>query len=109
MLTTNYKENEVITLKLSTGEEVLGYYVDSDADQITLRKPVTLVVTSNEGGVALAPFIMTSDYIKDNTKLKFYKTGIIVDLKAGEDFTNAYTKQMSGIDLSAETKPGLII
>lgn len=108
MLQQKYKQNEVITIKLVSGEEVMGYFISMTAEEITLRKPVTPVAT--ESGVGLAPYIMTSDYLQSGNvgELSFNKQTIITHIPTEKQFANAYTKQVSGLDLSGSNKPGLI-
>lgn len=107
MLITN-KANDVVTLKLVSGEEVIGYFVNADANEVTLRKPVVPVPTG-EGTMALAPFIMSSDYLKDGkAELGFNKSTVITVVDTSQQFKDVYTKQVSGLDLSQSKTPGLI-
>lgn len=103
------KSNDVVTIKLVSGEEVIGYYVGEDAEGVTLRKPVVPVPTG-QGSVGLAPFIMSSDYLQGgNPEIKFNKTTVITTVRTHKQFSDAYTQQVSGIDLSPSSKlPGLI-
>lgn len=99
--------NDVVTLKISTGEEIIGYFVSETDQQIVIRKPVTLVIQGE--GVALAPYIMTSDYLTTNEEMPFYKNSVVTMVSASKQFADAYTKQFSGLDLSTGAKQGLIM
>jgi len=100
------KANQVVTLKLVSGEEVIGYFKEEDDNSITLRKPVVPVPTQ-EGSLALAPMIMSSDYLRDGDgAMTFNKATVITTLPTGREFSSFYTKQVSGLDL--DVKPGLI-
>ncbi len=103
------KINEVVTLKLVSGEEVIGYFVAEDAESIVLRKPLVPVATG-QGSIGLAPFVMSSDYLKPgaNVDIPFNKQTIISTVPTEKQFADAYTQQVSGIDMSASGKPGLI-
>ena len=108
MLQTKYKANDVISLKLVTGEEVIGYYVRTTGDgEIIMRKPTTIVPTDT--GLAFAPFMMTSDYLKDNTEMPFNVRNIIINTPSSKSFADAYMQQFSGLDMTTESKPKLII
>lgn len=108
MLKTTQKVNDVVTVKLVSGEEVMGYYVKDDMMSITLRKPIVPVPTEG-GNVGLAPFIMTSDYLREGDgELSFNRATIITVTKTNKAFSDAYIQQVSGIDVSTGTKPGLI-
>ena len=38
----NYKENDIVSLKLVSGEEVLGKFKSGDGDIITIEKPLVM-------------------------------------------------------------------
>lgn len=105
-----HKANDVVTVKLVSGEEVIGYYVAEDAEGITLRKPVVPVPTGQQS-MGLAPFVMSSDYLQPggNPEIRFNKTTVITTVKTQKQFTDAYTQQVSGLDMSASKTPGLIV
>jgi|TARA_R110000851_G_scaffold123841_1_gene253802 hypothetical protein len=108
MLKTTYTTNEVITLKLVSGEEIIGYYVKDDMASITLRKPLVPVPT-DAGSVGLAPYIMSSDYLREaGGELGFSKNTIVTDTPTSKDFADAYVQQVSGLDVRHNNKPGLI-
>ena len=108
MLQTKHKENEVVTIKLVSGEEVIGYYVSEDMGGVTLRKPVVPVPTQ-EGTMALAPYIMSSNYLHEaDGKVTFNKATVITVLATDEQFKNAFAKQVSGLDLAPGAASKLI-
>jgi len=108
MLQTKHKANDVVTLKLVSGEEVIGYYVSEDMGGVTLRKPVVPVPTA-EGNMALAPYIMSSNYLREaDGQVIFNKQTVITVLATDEQFKNAFTQQVSGLDLAPGTASKLI-
>jgi hypothetical protein len=108
MLQSTQKPNEVYTVKLVTGEEVIGYLVSDAKDGITLRKPV--VPVQMDDGWGLAPYLMTSDYLHSGKgELNFAPSAIITSDLTGTGFATMYMQQVSGIDMSANSKPGLIM
>jgi hypothetical protein len=108
MLQPTQKSNEVYTVKLVTGEEVIGYLVSNTSAGITLRKPV--VPVQMDDGWGLAPYLMTSDYLHSGKgELNFEPSAIITSDPTGAGFTGMYTQQVSGLDMSANSKPGLIM
>jgi hypothetical protein len=107
MLQTN-KKNDVVTLKLVSGEEIIGHFVSNDINGITLRKPVVPVPTSN-GNMGLAPFIMSSDYLNSGDgEITFNHTTVITTITTGTQFKSAYARQVSGFDLVPSHGTGLI-
>jgi hypothetical protein len=108
--TKTYNEHDVVTIKLVSGEEVIGYFVSEDAAEIILRKPVVPVPTDDGAGIALAPFLMSVDYLQNGDgQIPYNRTTVITDMLTGDGFKNVYVQTVSGVDLSASTKPGLIM
>jgi hypothetical protein len=86
--TTNYKQNDVITLKLVTGEEVIGLFIESSGFHIKLKRPVSLVAM--EKGVGFAPFAMSADPAVNEF---IFKIGsIITDFKTSNEYAVEYGK-----------------
>ena len=109
MIQQKHKANDVLTIKLTTGEEVIGYYVTHDSSGMTLKRPVVPVPTG-DGKVGLAPYIMSSDYLHTGSgEIDFNDVSIVTVVKTNKQFADVYVQQVSGIDLRAESKPGLII
>jgi len=109
MLQTKIKTNDVVTIKLVSGEEVIGRFVQEDTTSITLRKPV-VPVPAGQQSMGLAPFVMSCDYLHSDTnnEIKFNKdTMIISPMLTNKQFADAYLQQTGGLDLST-SNPGLI-
>ena len=105
MLKTAHKENDVVSLKLSTGEEIVGYFISSDGIEVVIRKPLSLIATQE--GAGFAPFMITSDTMAST--VSFSKSNIVTMMATASHFADPYTKQMSGLDMSESKKSGLIL
>ena len=109
MLKVKHETNDVITIKIMSGEEIIGYYHDSTPTTLTLRRPMVPVATG-EGTVGLAPYIMSSNYLHEGDGLiPFNLHSIITQVPTSDQFANVYTQMASGIDMSASKKSGLIL
>lgn len=109
MLQQKWNTTDVLTIKLLTGEEVIGTFVSSDSEEIILRKPLVPVPTGS-GSVGLAPYIMSSDYLNTGSgEIPFSRSGMVTVVKTSKQFADVYVQQVSGVDLRAESKPGLIM
>lgn len=104
--TSKFKLNDVVTIKLTSGEEVIGYFVRDDMSGITLRKPIVPVPTSS-GSIGLAPYLMSSSYLQDGTEMTFSSHAVITRMETSKQFAEAFIQQVSGLDL-APSSPGLI-
>lgn len=108
MLVSKINKNDVVTIKLVSGEEVIGYYESEDDNNVMLRKPVVPVPTGNQS-MGLAPYIMSSDYLTaGNGVVPFNRSSITTTLSTSKQFRDVYVQQVSGIDLSGGKTSGLI-
>jgi len=87
-----YKDGDVVTLKLSSGEEIVAKLVKENKDSLTVQMPLTLVAT--EQGMSLAPYLFT---ITPDTRLDIRLNSVITVVKSAEDTAKGYTQQTSGI------------
>jgi small nuclear ribonucleoprotein (snRNP)-like protein len=89
---SKFEQNDVVTIKLSSGEEVLGKFVSEDMMSITLSKCLMIAMTAK--GPAMAPILMTVDPDKD---LTFNKNSITVITSSDKEIAAQYTTQTTGI------------
>lgn len=87
-----YSEGDVVTLKLTSGEEVLGRFVSDDMVGITLSKPLTIGMTPK--GPGMAPVLMT---VNPEANLTFNKQAIVVSAPCYKEIADQYVYQTTGI------------
>jgi hypothetical protein len=87
-------ENDIVSLKLLTGEEIMATYVTDKGDSITVKKPST--IASNGQGMGIVPWMMTS---KSETA-DINKSAIIAMAPTDDEIAKAYTETTSGIKLA---------
>ncbi len=88
-------EGEVVTLKLSTGEELIAKLIEDGALYYKLSKPMVLSMTQK--GVGMMPYLFT---VNPEKEIKLFKTNVVVMEVTDKDFANAYTQQTTGIALA---------
>lgn len=96
LINTPVKKGDVITLKLTTGEEVIATYQNDDTASIEVTKCACLV--PNQQGMGLAPWLMTADLDKQSVNIN--KSNVLVWLKTQEDLAKMYTQATTGIQLA---------
>jgi len=92
LLNIPYRPGDTVTVKLSTGEEVLGKYVGDEKDSISISKPVVLTPTP-QGQIALTPYIFSGD--SDNVLFKNHH--VICITSAKKQFSDNYIQATTGI------------
>jgi hypothetical protein len=86
---------EVITLKLSTGEELIAKLIEDGPLYYKLSKPMVLSMTQK--GVGMMPYLFT---VNPEKEIKLFKSTVVVMEATDKDFAMAYTQQTTGIALA---------
>ena len=96
---------DVKLVKLVNGEEIIGQ-VDINSDTLTVKKPVRLIPTQQQGGgIAMIPWMMFS---ADDT-FSFCTTHILLTAKPDQDIINEYNKQFgSGVVIPTPQETNII-
>lgn len=111
MLTSKSPQNgDIVSFRLSSGEEIVGKLVDQNDDTITLSKPISIgiqMVKPGQASIAFMPFMASVD---DTGQFGFYKANIVtVPAKSREDVRASYVQATSSIALpNTGTASGLI-
>ena len=86
------KANDVVTIKTTGGDEIVARFVQEDADDITIAKPLALMATAQ--GIGLGPFAFT---IEPDAKIKLNKSTVVFMAKTESQMASQYTTSTSGI------------
>jgi len=89
-----YKNGDVVSIKLNSGEEMIARLEAESKEHLTLMKPLILMAT--DGGMGLAPFMFT---VAPEQKIKININSIICTVKSAKDATDMYIKQTSSIQI----------
>jgi len=89
---SKFAAGDTISLKLITGEEVIGKYVKEDMGTMTLSKPLMLAMSKQ--GPAMMPLMMTVNPEQDFT---INKTAIVLQGETVKEIADQYTYQVTGI------------
>ena len=86
-------QGDIVSIKLLTGEEVLGRYVSESDTEILVKKPCTLAMGNQ--GMGIVPWMMTTQ--PETTKLN--KHTVIAYAPTDSEIAKAYTEATSSIKL----------
>ena len=90
MLKEKSLENEVVTIKLTSGEEVMGLVQNESAAKFEVNTPLAMFSHKEDGKqmtIGFAPFMLGLD---DNGVVSIYKSSISGIAVARSDATSAY-------------------
>lgn len=88
-----YDVGDVISIKLTSGEEMVCRLEKKGEKTLTVKKPMVLVA-GNDGGAGLAPFMFTTD---PGASYKVQLNNVIVTVKTAKDAADMYTQATTGI------------
>lgn len=88
-------EGEVVTIKLTSGEEIIGRLVEDGPLFIKLGKP--MVLTAGQQGLGMAPYLFTVNPDRD---VKIFKTTVTVFEPTMKEFADSYLQGTTGIKLA---------
>lgn len=86
---------EVITIKLTSGEELIGKVEELGPLHYKLSRPMVLSMTSK--GIGMVPYLFTVDPEKS---VKISSATVVVAEATLKEFADAYTEQTTGIKLA---------
>ena len=92
IIQTPYTVGDVVSIKLSSGEETVCRLDEIKSDCFVVRKPLMLV--AGPEGAGLAPFMFTVDA---DAKFEFAINNIICVVKTAKDAADMYIQSTTGI------------
>lgn len=94
LIETPYKAGDTVSLKLSSGEEIVARLEEETATRFVLNKPMVLIM--QQQGMGLAPFMFS---VSPNTKFNVLATTVSCIAKTESDLAKQYTASTSNIKL----------
>lgn len=86
---------DVVTIKLTSGEEVIARFEEETATGIKVTKPMVLSMTQQ--GVGMMPYMFT---VNPNTPIVFNHAAVAVLSTTDSDFAKQYTTSTTGIQMA---------
>jgi hypothetical protein len=94
--TSNYKVNDVVTIKLSNGEEIVGKLTEDSDNNIRLTRPLVFTLNPQSGQAMLVPWLMSVD--PENTHpITLNRNNILAITKTIKEISDNYTQATSKI------------
>lgn len=96
LVTSNYKVNDVVTLKLSNGEEIVGKLTDNTDSEFVLTRPLVFSMNPQSGQAMLVPWLMSVDPTAAQP-ISISKSNVLAATKTIKDISDNYTQATTGI------------
>ena len=94
LINVPYKNGDVISLKLASGEEVVARLEEEKDSDLIVTKPMMLV--SAQEGLGLAPFMFS---VAPDAKFNIKLSSVLCVTKTEDGFGKQYLEQTSGLQL----------
>jgi small nuclear ribonucleoprotein (snRNP)-like protein len=88
----NIIKNEIIILKLTSGEELIAKVINDELMQLTVKNPISVATTTQ--GIGLIPCLFTAN---EELDVIINKNNIIMYASPREEIKNKYIEMTSGI------------
>lgn len=92
LLELPYKEGDTVSMKLTSGEEVIAKLEKEDTNGVTVSKP--LMVAATQQGLGLAPFMFT---IGQESKINLNTSNVLCIVKTDDEMAKQYISNTTGI------------
>ena len=95
IIETPYKDGDTVSLKLSSGEEIVARLEKEDTKSFTVRKPMVLMM--QQQGLGLAPFMFS---VSPDGKFVLQANSVSCIAKTENEIAKQYLSTTSGITLA---------
>jgi hypothetical protein len=94
LLNIPYKAGDCISVKLSSGEEIIGRLEEESGDKLVVSKP--MMITATQEGLGLAPFMFS---VSANAKFVLSTANVLCAVKSEDEFAKQYLENTTGIQV----------
>lgn len=94
ILSKGYAANDIVSFKLTSGEEMIARFSEETESTFFVTKPVNLIPTP-QGSLGMVPAMFSADLI--NTKISLNKAAVAMHAHAKKDVADEYVRGTSGI------------
>lgn len=88
-----HKAGDIVTVKLSSSEEIIATLTAETGDTVTVEKPVILI--QGQQGVGMMPWMMSAE----ETKINIKSSHVMAIVKTQADVAKAYTQNTTSIQM----------
>ena len=98
-----FKTDKVIAFRIVSGEEIIGKITNFDTQSVSIRKPCSLTIDPQSGGMGLMPATFIGNPEEDVT---YQRAAIVAIMTPREDAVSSYEAYAS--DLIVPKKEGIV-
>ena len=95
LISKGIAEGEIVTIKTTAGEEIIAKLVENTDKEVVVNKPLAL--TASQKGIALVPFLFTTD---PESNVSISKGTVMVVAPTEKAYADTYIQNTTGIALA---------
>ena len=95
IIETAIKDGDIVSFKLSSGEEIVARLKSQDTKSYTLHKPMVLIM--QQQGMGLAPFMFS---VSPDAKFNLQASSVSCVAKTEDEIAKQYTASTSNIQMA---------
>ena len=96
LVISNFKKGDIVTVKLSTGEEIVARFESSSADELKVIKPTVLTLNPQNGQAMLIAWLMSID-AHNSEPVSIKGNQIVATARTIKSLADSYTQSTTGI------------
>ena len=96
LMATKYNIGDVVTFKLTSGEEIISRIAEETDTSYSINKPMALLNTAN-GGLGMMPVPISADQSKP---IQLNKHAVAFHSKCQQDLASQYMEKTTGLTLA---------
>ena len=96
LVVSNFKKGDIVTVKLSTGEEIVARFESSSADELKVIKPTVLTLNPQNGQAMLIAWLMSID-AHNSEPVSIKGNQIVATARTIKSLADSYTQSTTGI------------
>lgn len=104
LLTKKLEVGDIITIKLVTGEEIIGKLKALGDKVLEISKPIAIGMSPQ--GIALLPFMISAD---EEVNLSFDMKMVVTYTPTRQELKDAYIENTTGITTASGLLPGGLV
>lgn len=101
LVISNFKKGDVVTIKLSTGEELVARFDADTGSELKVVKPTVLTLNPADGKAMLIPWLMSIDTASSDPII-IGKQQVVAVSKPHKGISDGYMQSTTGIATAPE-------
>jgi len=96
LVISNFKKGDIVTVKLSTGEEIVARFESFNMDELKVIKPTVLTLNPQNGQAMLIAWLMSID-AHNSEPVSIKGNQIVATARTIKSLADSYTQSTTGI------------